>query len=241
MNSNCAVLVPVADKIEVDTQQALLELERRGYRVFRTRGCVQIDMVRSQMATDFLSQGFEETLWVDSDVGFFPNDVDRIREHGLPVCSALYPRKGQSSFAVKLLPGTRKVTFGSGGGLLEVEHVATGFLHIRREVYRQIEEQQKLPMCNRSNSRGIIPYFLPLVVESGGEYSYLSEDYSFCERIRRAGYKIMADTTVRLWHVGTHRFSWEDASLGITRHDELTIEFEPDGTNVSRNVQQNLP
>ena len=39
----------------------------------------------------------------------------------------------------------------------------------------------------------------------------LNEDYAFCERARQCGHKIMVDTTVRLWHVGLYRYSWEDA------------------------------
>jgi hypothetical protein len=39
----------------------------------------------------------------------------------------------------------------------------------------------------------------------------LSKDYAFCERARRAGFAVIAFTTIRLWHVGTYRYGWEDA------------------------------
>jgi GT2 family glycosyltransferase len=35
---------------------------------------------------------------------------------------------------------------------------------------------------------------------------YLAEDYAFCERARQCGFKIMADTTIRLWHIGEYAY-----------------------------------
>jgi hypothetical protein len=63
--------------------------------------------------------------------------------------------------------------------------------------------------------------------ESGGKPPqskacwYLSEDYSFCERARQCGYKIMADTSIRLWHIGDYRYGWEDAGQDRPRHDSF--------------------
>lgn len=234
----CAVLIPVDTHIETDTQLALQELERRGYGVFRTFGCSQIDMVRSQMASDFLAKGYEETMWIDSDVGFFPDDVDRIRRNNVPLCASLYPRKGQRSFATKLLPGTSELPFGKQGGLHEVRYAASGFLHARREVYSRMQEVLHLPTCNIPVGRGggVVPYFLSLIVEEEGRYTYLSEDYSFCERARRAGFKVMVDTTIRLWHIGPYRFSWEEAAMGIPRYDQMTVHFNSDGNSVESAV-----
>jgi hypothetical protein len=229
----CVVLVPCDGEVEVDTQQGLQELERRGYRVIRGRGCSQIDLFRSQMASDFLAEGYEETFWIDSDVGFSPDDVDRLRAHELPISCGIYPRKGKKSLAAKLLPGTKSVAFGRQGGLLEIQYAATGFLHVRREVYDMMREICRLPICNKHHGRPVVPYFLPLVKTEGDETSYLSEDYSFCERARQAGYKIMADTTIRLWHIGPFRFSWEEAGLGIPRFEGVTMDFEPDGSTVA--------
>jgi hypothetical protein len=48
---------------------------------------------------------------------------------------------------------------------------------------------------------------------------YLPEDYAFCERARQCGYKIMADTTIRLWHHGSYGYSWEDAGKNQERYE----------------------
>jgi len=56
----CAVLVPAIRYIEPECEEALLELERRGYTVTRLRGCSSIDQGRNMLATGALDKGFEE-------------------------------------------------------------------------------------------------------------------------------------------------------------------------------------
>ena len=88
----CAILVPFGTSILPPCERALEELERRGYDVRRVGGYAAIDQGRNQMATDALLDGYEETMWIDSDVDFHPDSVDRLRSHGLPiVCGNLSP------------------------------------------------------------------------------------------------------------------------------------------------------
>ena len=49
------------------------------------------------MATDALSDGYEETMWIDSDVDFHPDSVDRLRSHGLADrLAALYAQRANA-------------------------------------------------------------------------------------------------------------------------------------------------
>jgi hypothetical protein len=55
---------------------------------------------------------------------------------------------------------------------------------------------------------------------------YLPEDYAFCERARQCGYKIMADTTIRLWHHGSYGYGWEDAGKDKERYETFYFNVE---------------
>jgi hypothetical protein len=222
--SRCVVLTPVGGGIEPQCEESLRELERRGYAVWRVRGFSQIDVARSQLATDALHEGFTETMWIDSDMAFRPDDVDRLRRHNLPITCGIYPKKARLELAAHLLPGTRELQFGDGGGLLEIRYAATGFLHVRKDVYEKIATVCELPRCNERFGKPLVPYFQPFAIadpmsppESGAHW-YLGEDYAFCERARRAGFAIMADTTIRLGHVGSYIYSWEDAASSVERY-----------------------
>jgi len=232
--SSCVVLVPAGGPIEPACDDALRELERRGHPVWRYRGYSAVDAVRNQLATDALAAGFDELMWVDSDVVFDPADVERLRAHRLPFTCGLYPKKGPRQFACEFLPGTPAVRFGVNGGLAEVRYCGFGFTHVRREVFDGVRMFHRLPTCNQRFTSPLVPYFEPLSVpEPGGRWS-LSEDYAFCDRARRAGFVPFADTRVRLWHVGGYRYGWEDAGGGATRYADYTFHVPgaPPGNSV---------
>ncbi len=221
----CVILVPFSGFIHQECEDALEELERRGYRVRRVGGYAAIDQGRNQMATDALVDGFEETLWIDSDVAFHPDSVDQLRAHPHPIVAGIYPQKGKQALACHVAPGARSMVFGKRGGLVEVLYTGTGFMLVRREAYMTIQRKLKLPVCNERFGRPMIPFFQPMVrpIEEG--HWYLAEDYAFCERAQQCGYRIYADTSIRLWHIGSYQYGWEDAGLKRQRFDTFTLNF----------------
>lgn len=223
--SKCVVLVPVGSITEPDCERALHVLERRGYQVRRAYGYSAIDFGRSALASQALRDGFDELMWIDSDVGFRPDDVERLRRLDLPISCGLYPKKDRKSFACHFIPGTERVVFGKGGGMREVLYAGFGFMHTRREVYERIKDRIGLPECNQRFGPTVTPWFLPEYVPDGAGWWYLAEDYAFCNRARRCGYRIMADTTIRLVHIGRHRYCWEDFGDKPSRYKTLEIRF----------------
>ena len=228
----CAILMPVGNHLDPRIDAAVAELGRRGYATFKSYGGSAIDSVRNRMATNALAEGFEETFWIDSDVLFHPDRVDIIRTHELPLCSGLYAQKGRPAFASQFLPGTSELSFGTKGGLVEILYAAAGFLHVRREVYETVQRVAELPVCNARFGKPVVPYFLPMIIpdEDAHEASpdaqwYLPEDFSFSERVRRAGYKVMADTSLRLGHIGNYEYGWEDVGAPRTRSSAGTFRM----------------
>jgi len=226
-NQDCVVITLVAHHIEQACDEGLRELERRGYVVWRHYGCSAVDHGRCAMATKAMVEGFAETLWIDSDIGFDPDDVEELRAHGLPLVCGIYPKKGPRQLACHVRPGTEEVTFGKGGGLVELLYCGAGFLHVRREVYETIQTKLELPTCNQQAGEPLVPYFLPVIHQKDGKPWYLTEDYSFCERARQCGYRIMADSSIRLWHYGSYGFSWEDAGSSLPRYEKYRFRMTP--------------
>lgn len=225
----CVILVPCGRPVEPDCDAGLRALEARGYAVRRVPGYSAIDQARCILAADALRDGFEELLWVDSDVAFDPADVDRLRAHRLPLACGLYACKGRRRLACEFLPGTDRLAFGREGGLVEVRYAGFGFMLTRKEVYDRMREVLGMPECNRRFGQPIYPWFLPTLVPDAGGYWYLGEDYAFCERARQCGFRVMADTAVRLWHVGSYGYSWEDAGADRKRFGTYTFHLRPPG------------
>jgi hypothetical protein len=224
--SRCAVLVPFATHIVPACETALRELERRGYAVWRVAGYAAIDQGRNQMATDALVQGFEETMWIDADIAFDPDAVDKLRAHAAPVVCGIYSQKGRRAVACHVMPGTPSLTFGTSGGLVEILYAAAGFLLVRRPVYMDMIRQLDLSVTNEAFGRPMIPFFQPLVRQVDEGSWYLAEDYAFCERARHCGYRIYADTTIRLWHIGSYSYGWEDAGSTTDRYGTFHLKLD---------------
>ncbi|MGH7173710.1 MAG: class I SAM-dependent methyltransferase, partial [Gemmataceae bacterium] len=226
--SRCVVLVPVGGAIDPGCDDALRELERLGYPVWRVRGYAAIDAARNQLATDALGQGFDELMWIDADVVFDPDDVDKLRRHDLPLVCGIYPKKSCRQFACSFLPQTRQLVFGVKGGPIEILYCGFGFVLTRRSVYETMQRQLNLPACNLRFHENMVPYFAPMVGGEGEQAWYLGEDYAFCERARQCGFHVMADTSIRLWHVGSYRFGWEDAGRDAQRFHDYTFHISDD-------------
>jgi GT2 family glycosyltransferase len=74
--------------------------------------------------------------------------------------------------------------------VFEIEFANGGFLLIKRECLEAVYKFSSHPFtCN---------------VDKYGEY--LSEDYAFCYRAARLGYKIWADSSIKLGHIGQSVF-----------------------------------
>jgi hypothetical protein len=221
----CVILVPFGSYIHPACDHSLRELERRGYQVRRVGGQSAIDQARNCMATEAILDGFEETMWIDSDIEFHPDSIKQLRAHGLPVTCGIYPKKGVRGLSSNIIPGTPKMVFGPGGGVIEIQYAATGFLLVRRGVYLSLQIRLGLPVCNERFDAPVIPFFQPMLHPIEDGHWYLAEDYSFSQRVRSIGYNVVADTTIRLWHLGGYRYGWEDAGNERERTESYTLHF----------------
>lgn len=64
---------------------------------------------------------------------------------------------------------------------------------IKREVIEKLMKEYLVPN-------------LPMIYKK----EYLSEDFSFCEKARKMGYKIYADSSIKLGHQGNYFYTLED-------------------------------
>jgi hypothetical protein len=227
-------MLPVGDRIEPECEKALVDLAGRGCEIKRMTGHSAIDLARSIMASDALAEGFDELLWIDADIAFPPDALARLRSHDRPFVCGIYPKKGQRELACHIAPGVTEIVFGEGGGLVPMLYAGAGFLYTRREVYETIRDKLALPACNARFGRMFHPYFQPLVIPDGDGHWYLGEDYAFCERARRVGFELVADTTIRLFHIGRYGYSWEDAGGERQRFATFHLRFEGSAESAKR-------
>ena len=220
--SRCAILVPVGHHIEPECESALQELERRGYAVRRVHGFAAIDQARNHLASARWQKALKKPFGLMPTLPFIPIRLTRFADTGCR-SRAVSTRKRATGLAIHVLPGTDLLQFGEQGGLTEIQYAATGFLHVRREVYSTVQHQLNLPTCNDIFGIPTLPFFQPLIRPHLNGHWYLAEDFAFSERVRQCGFRVFADTSIRLWHLGRYGYSWEDAGGEFPRFDSYSF------------------
>jgi len=125
--------------------------------------------------------------------------------------------------------------------LLEIKHVGTAFMMIKREVlekmcanFPQYKFEEDGGILNPDENKFMYSLFDCEVCPQGdGTNRYYSEDYLFCKRWKEMGGRIYAEVTSLLSHTGTHTF--QGNYLG-------TLRLGPTGSCLlENNIQQNKP
>ena len=165
-------------------------------------------------------------LFVDADIDFEPESVIRLIESGHDISVACYPKKcifwDQAKDAVQqnidknmaMVSSSLVVNFGAQNrqienGFIEVLDGPTGFMLIKREVFKKMEEHYTDLNCvNDHQNRDFDNYcaLFDCMIDPVSR-RYLSEDYAFCRRWQQMGGKIHADVNTTLGHVGNLPFS----------------------------------
>src|SRR6056300_1985705 len=165
-------------------------------------------------------------MFIDADVDFDPQAVVTLLESGHDISVACYPKKcvmwDQARDAIKkgddrnmaMLSSSLVVNIGSArrsveNGFIEVLDGPTGFMLIKRDVFKKLEEKFPELWCkNDHQNRDFDDYHacFDCMIDPVSK-RYLSEDYAFCRRWQQCDGKIYADVNTTLGHVGNLPFS----------------------------------
>ena len=165
-------------------------------------------------------------MFIDADIHFDPESVVRLIRSGYDVSVACYPKKfvdwKQAEDAAKkgdtrnmaMLSSSLVVNFGAStiqveNGFIPILDGPTGFMLIKREVFKKMEEKYPELWCvNDHQNRDFDRYcaLFDCMIDPVTK-RYLSEDYAFCRRWQQMGGKIYADIHTTLGHVGNLPFS----------------------------------
>jgi len=180
-------------------------------------GCL-IHRLRNEFVFHFLNSEYTHILFVDSDIQFDPEVVTRMLSLNKEVIGGICPYKkyikGQLSYNVVPKSEAVELATHNEAQALEVEKIGTGFLLMKREVFELIKPHATKVIYNSSSEEGGEKNVTPLsmfsffdfpIDEDGVEHG---EDFSFCEKLNKAGVKIWAmhPQYDRFIHWGLHAY-----------------------------------
>lgn len=145
--------------------------------------------------SNFMRQGLDRMIVIDTDEVFAPSDVENLLSHDLPIVSGLYPKKKPGmEFPIVALDGDDPLA-DDGRVLREVARCARGFINIHRSVFELMQPHVESYECPEFNTREYL-YWKNL---PGGH----SEDFAFCDLYRKLGGKVFIDYRIRVKHEGS--------------------------------------
>jgi hypothetical protein len=219
-----SLAIPVYGGVDPHFYSSMLALtSRRGERDYRIHlppalvGESLVCRARNRLACDFLAGDASHLLFIDSDLIFSPEHVDRIAAHaarGVPIVAGLYPKKQRAlGWVCNVLEPCPEP---DEQDLQPVKYAGTGFLCIAREVFEAMmaayPEARYDPDDGDAWDRDLWEFFPVGIREcpETGRRRLLSEDWWFCQRARDLGYAVMMDTRIVLKHVGQFIYPFDN-------------------------------
>jgi len=150
---------------------------------------------RYYLTEEFMHSGWSHMLFIDADIEFTSEDVQKLWNIEADVAVGVYRLKRDGSDLAAHTDGKLLQLDELQAGVIPVDYAGTGFMLITRDVFERIAHE--LPLIQ--TERGEMRKWWGFDVVDGVE---LPEDYSFCERVRRNGMQVMMDTSVVLKHWG---------------------------------------
>lgn len=178
------IAIPCMDQVAAGFAQSLAVLNRVGdCSVSFIVGSLIYDS-RNKLAKQAIEVGADYVLWLDSDMIFQPDTLEKLMEDDVDIVSGLYFRR-VAPFTPVLF---KELTETSWKGyddyppsLFEVQGVGFGCVLMKTEVLLDIATKYG-------------NWFTPV--------NGYGEDLSFCLRAKTMGYKMFCDPEVKLGHVG---------------------------------------
>lgn len=141
---------------------------------------------------------YDYIMWIDSDMVFHPSHLEQLLELNTDVATGIYKTADQETYATVEKWDTEqykkedKFHFLTPddvrryrASVIEVDYSGMGWMLMKKGVVENLK----------------YPWFAPVWIDVGNNMKvFSSEDVAFCQRIREAGYKIMANTNVVIGH-----------------------------------------
>lgn len=193
------VLIAILTREQVSTKWA------QGFRELQVPPQSQIiflagmpfDHARNAACQTALQHNFTWLFFLDDDVIAPPDAIPKLMSRGQDIISGLYFRRAEPiNMPVMLMDTKPKPSFITGfqpGSMIEADMVGAGCLLIHRRVLERVPPPKFEWTIDYDGIHNAI---------RTDESDRASEDFTFCRKCKRLGFKIAVDTSVQCIHVG---------------------------------------
>jgi hypothetical protein len=186
------MIVPSHDMVHMDFAMcawALMAYQKESLYVINPRTSL-VEVSRYSAVQKALDRGSDAIFFTDSDMTFPMNALERLQAHNVPFVGATYMtrRAPATVLGTPFEELTSDMT-----GLKPMRRMPIGFSLIRAEVFDAVEP----------------PWFS--VIWDPVHAEHTSEDYTFCDAVRQAGFDLLVDLDLshEMGHIGNQTYKWK--------------------------------
>lgn len=192
------------------------------------------------LSSFFFRSDCSHILFVDADISFPANAPETLFHHDKDIVAGVYPlrdRYWDSTTQQNILAGEPQKTASlryvgeteamrqsiGTSPLVKTAYAGTGFMMISRQAIKRMVKAYpelmyvKIDAPGQENAKSIALFEGSIDQKTG---TYLSEDYTFCQRFRDIGGEVWIDTSIELTHSGMSSFTG-DPSIRVGIENRL--------------------
>jgi hypothetical protein len=168
-----------------------------------------LNLARAMLAETALADGFDQILWIDSDMTF-PVEaargvVQRSAALGSVVGAAYLEKKRGGSVQAEFHEATNLRCYVPDAPLVPVRGVGLGLASHPTAMLDVVATKCGLPWQSILDVK-VRPFFTP---DTTSEFT-TTDDYTFCRRAIAAGFDVYVDPRFRVGHLGEYEFTLDD-------------------------------
>ena len=196
------IAIPCMDMVHTEFMKSLMQMRRVGDVGFSISSSSLVYDARNNLAKQAVDGGFDKILWLDSDMSFAPDLMERLVEDDLDMVGGLYFSRKEPIVPVvyqkvgyfhddetdEVTPAALNYYEYPQDELFPCEGIGFGGVLVSVDLIKKVQEKYGLP-------------FSPVLG--------FGEDLSFCIRARDVGATIMCDSRIKMGHVGQKIYSEE--------------------------------
>ena len=188
MNTKIAIAVASNREMKIGTYLSLMNLavgyQRDLLPLVATDGYDTAEN-RNYCVFNALRAGCSHILFVDDDMVFPPDTLERLLNHDKDIIGTVYnSRMFPPTPTIALEDGSKIKDGDKLEPLIKCSYVGTGVMLIKLDIFKTIEK----------------PWFHIQKHENG--YTLFSDDCYFCKQVIKQGYEVWCDTTIKVGHLG---------------------------------------
>lgn len=196
------IAIPCMDMLPVGFVQSLLYMHKGDNPTVYFKPNSLVYDSRNLLSLYAIENGFDNVLWLDSDMLFPPNTLTKLEAYGMDMVTGLYVKRHEPVEPV-LYEKIEEPERGKDGKL--VANIASYINYPRDSFFQVAGCGFGCVLTSTALLKDVWDSFGPAFTP----YPWASEDISFCYKVNQLGYQIYCDSSVSCGHIGQFVYTEE--------------------------------